>query len=411
MIDLFVLVIPARGPDRQPDPIFFVSGGPGGAATQDALGVRDQFRAANLRRDLVFVDQRGTGASNELVCPFPSDYDREELRGCLADLSGDPRAYTTAWAMDDLDQVRAALGYDTINLYGGSYGATAAQVYLQRHPARVRTAIMAAGPLLGVPMYEWYPRSSQRALDQVFARCAEDPRCRAAYPDPRADLAAVTAALDRAPVDLPPTGPGTGGPVRLTPEAFRAGVHGLLFDTRTAPVLPALLRAAAEQDWEAVARIVAPLAELEQDSIQAMRLTMGCHEPWAGLRRAATEALSVGSYLTYPDIYAMLALEVCALVPRPPAAALYSDPIPVSVPVLAIHGESDPQDPPELMVSMGDHYPDSRLLVARGQAHANWSLPAGCLESIIDTFVTSASVAAVDAGCLERAAALPFRLP
>jgi pimeloyl-ACP methyl ester carboxylesterase len=260
-------------------------------------------------------------------------------------------------------------------------------------------------------MYEWYPRSSQRALDQVFARCAADPPCRAAYPDPRSDLAATTAALDDAPVELALTDPGTGEPVLVTRASLVAGVHQLLFDTRTAPVLPMLLRAAAEQDWTAVARLVTPLLDAPNNTIPAMALTIGCHEPWASLRRAETEALGVGSYLTYPDLYAMRSMDVCTVVPRPPATALYADPTTVTAPVLAIHGESDPQDPPELMVGIGEHYPDSRLLVARGQAHANWLLPAGCLESIINTFVASASVDAVDATCLEEATAPPFRLP
>lgn len=149
MIELRIAVVPARSGRSAPDPVFFLSGGPGGAATADAGGALSVLGLANLERDIVFVDQRGTGGSNELTCPrsglLPGEEDAGELAACLATLPGDPRAYTTAWAMDDLDEVRAALGYPTINLYGGSYGATAAQVYLQRYPERVRTATLIGG--------------------------------------------------------------------------------------------------------------------------------------------------------------------------------------------------------------------------------------------------------------------------
>ncbi len=202
----------ADGQTPAPD---LLAGGPGGVATEDVPEALQLLGAANKQRDLVFVDQRGTGASNELTCPRGNDPASwaGELRACLAGLGGDSRAYTTAWAMDDLDEVRAGLGYRSINLYGGSYGATAAQVYLQRHPTHARTATLAAGVLLDVPEFERYPITSQRALDLQFGRCAANPRCHAAFPDPAGDPRAVTVRLDRGPVQLPLTDPATGQPV------------------------------------------------------------------------------------------------------------------------------------------------------------------------------------------------------
>ena len=156
MIQLRVAVLPAQGQPRIPDPVFWLAGGPGDAATDPAGAAVQLLQLVNQQRDVVLVDQRGTGGSRDLRCPQGSVADRwaEQLRTCLAGLDGDPGAYTTAWAMDDLDQVRAALGYERVNLYGMSYGVTAAQVYLQRHPTRVRSAILESGALLGVPIYE-----------------------------------------------------------------------------------------------------------------------------------------------------------------------------------------------------------------------------------------------------------------
>lgn len=155
-VALRIVVLRALSPTPGAAPLFHLDGGPGVAASGAAgfyLGPGSGYRRT---RDVVLVDQRGTGGSRDLRCPQGSVADRwaEQLRTCLAGLDGDPGAYTTAWAMDDLDQVRAALGYERVNLYGMSYGVTAAQVYLQRHPTRVRSAILESGALLGVPIYE-----------------------------------------------------------------------------------------------------------------------------------------------------------------------------------------------------------------------------------------------------------------
>ena len=118
---------------------------------------------ANEQRDVIMVDLRGTGGSNKLVCPQPADpaLRVEALQRCLATLNGDPRAYTSAWATDDVDDVRAALSYDQINLYGGSYGGFAAQVYILRHGDHVRTAAADGTTLLENPFIERWPITSQ----------------------------------------------------------------------------------------------------------------------------------------------------------------------------------------------------------------------------------------------------------
>lgn len=412
-IELQVAVVPAIGERSAPDPVFFLSGGPGGAAIEDAPGALNALRLANQDRDIVFVDQRGTGGSNELKCPYSAlasgEDDVDELAACLAELPDDPAAYTTAWAMDDLDGVREALGYHTINLYGGSYGATAAQIYVQRYPQRVRTMTLIAGTPVDVPLFEWWPRSSQQALDRVFARCAADPRCRAAYPDPQADLDALAIRLEDGPVQLPLADPHTGEPVLLTRELLGPLVHLHLNGAAEAAVLPRWLHATRRADWHAVADLGDWLWSSDTpQSWQVMNLTILCHEPWAQLRRAETEALGVGSYLTYEDMRALTASEeVCAVMPRPAAPALYDPPEVVEVPVLAINGEADPNDPPELSAGLARHYPDSRLLVAANQSH--WSGPArGCFAAAVAQFIDTASVDAVSPGCLASFPSPPF---
>jgi pimeloyl-ACP methyl ester carboxylesterase len=410
-IDLRVVVVGSRGSEHAADPIFWLAGGPGGGAAEDAPAAVQFLQWANLRRDLVFVDQRGTGGSNNLECPQGTDSARwaDELRDCLGALSADPRAYTTAWAMDDLDDVRSALGYETVNLYGGSYGATAAQVYLQRHPTRVRTATLMGGSLLDVPLFERFPVNSQRALDLLFAACATDPGCHKAFPDPAGDLRAVAERLDRGSVDLPVTNPATGRPVRAERRDLGPAVHSLLVNAQTAALLPAVLHAAAEGDWSPIADLVTRSTQPAEPSWLVMNLTIMCHEPWARVRPTQTAIASTRSYLDYADVQALtVPKDVCAVVPRPPEPALYAPLVVVNAPVLFINGDADPQDPPANVVLATATYPDSIALTAPGEAHQFAGV--ACLADIVSTFIERASTQALPAGCLIPGPAQTFDL-
>jgi len=148
-IGLHIVVLPAVSRSPAPNPLFFLTGGPGQAATESFLSLQAAFQDINRERDIVLVDQRGTGQSHPLRCEFPEETDFDEntdiqpfLEDCLSELDADPALYTTSIAMQDLDQVREALGYETINLYGVSYGTRAALTYLRLYPERVRTMIL-----------------------------------------------------------------------------------------------------------------------------------------------------------------------------------------------------------------------------------------------------------------------------
>jgi pimeloyl-ACP methyl ester carboxylesterase len=408
-IDLHVVVVPAATSHPQPDPIFWLAGGPGvAAATDDAANAVRFFAAANIDRDLVFVDQRGTGDSNKLLCEHGNDPARwaDDLGTCLGSIEDDPAAYTTAWAMDDVDQVRATLGYDRINLYGGSYGVTAAEVYLQRHPEHVRSVAIISGTMLDTPIFELFPTSSQRALDKLFARCAADASCNAAYPDLAGDLERVTAQLDAGPVTLAVTNPITNQPVRFTRDDLGPSLHNMLRDARTAVQLPRLLHEAARGDWSGVTQNVKaslrgmdPLVASAPQMWQLMALTIQCHEPWAQLRPGPTQTASEHSYLRLKDVQALsVQPSLCAAVPRPDPAALYAPPVQLPTPMLLINGDLDPQDPPSNVESAHRLYPNSLALVATDESHSMTN--SNCLSSIVGRFFQTASTDSLPTDCL-----------
>src|SRR5688572_18453518 len=176
MIDLKIVVARALRRDPKPDPLFVLVGGPVGGAATMAESLEPMFRPYQTDRDIVFVDQRGTGASNPLDCEPPErtiaamvEIPVQRLQKCLEDLDADPRFYTTAPAMDDVDEVRNHLGYDRINLWGSSYGTRTALVYLARHETTVRSVVLDSAAPIDSPFVLNVPRDGQRALDRLIA--------------------------------------------------------------------------------------------------------------------------------------------------------------------------------------------------------------------------------------------------
>ncbi len=200
-IDIFVAVKPATSEPVEPDPVFFLAGGPGAAASVQwaPSGI---FPGLNEHRDIVLMDQRGTGKSHRSDFPTPpitegmSDAEAAAAltafyAEALPRLDGDLRYYTTAVAMDDLDLVRRALGYDRINLFGASYGGTSVQYYLRQHGEHVRSAVLDGTTLVDIPLFERLAPNGDRALDLIFARCEADAACSQAFPNVRAEYAAL----------------------------------------------------------------------------------------------------------------------------------------------------------------------------------------------------------------------------
>ncbi len=195
-IELNVMVFPAQVPNPAADPVFFVAGGPGGASTDDWSSAPGAFPEVHASRDIVLVDQRGTGDSNPLQLPESrpdvSGMSRSDaiatfqawLDEYLSKLDADQSLYASPQAADDLDAVREALGYDRIDLYGSSYGATLVQYYLRQHPDHVRAAVLDGGTLLDVPVLELIPRNSQDALDSVLRTVRSGPRVCGGLPGP-----------------------------------------------------------------------------------------------------------------------------------------------------------------------------------------------------------------------------------
>ena len=372
-------------------------------------------------RDIVLVDQRGTGGSNALVLPpmpdtsalSKDDADAALLTwvdGWLASIDADPRQYTSSVAADDLDAVRDALGYEQINLYGPSYGGTLAQYYIRQHPDRVRVAIMDGATPLDVPVFELMAASSEAALDLLLERCAADAACGAAMPNLSAEWTAVVAALGVG-VDTGLIDPNTGEPGVATLEQAAPGVHQALVDPATAGRLPLAVHLAYEGRW---AEVFAVLSESTGDSGDwlAMSEIIMCTEAWARFDPSEVERLGAGSY-------AMLAQRANAMARAPRCAALPAGVVPddddapvvTDIPILWLTADGDPQDPPANLTSIPAQQPNALIAVMPAQQHTVSHI--GCAPHVIGELVKAGTTAGLDTSCIESAdvPGLRFLLP
>jgi pimeloyl-ACP methyl ester carboxylesterase len=421
-IGLRVAVVPAATGDPAPDAVFALAGGPGDAGTEFFGWLPGLFADVHATRDIVIMDQRGTGGSNALVLPPLPDTAglsgaaaEAELRawadGWLASIDADPRQYTSTVAADDIEAVREALGYEQVDLYGPSYGGTLAQYYIRQHPDRVRLAIMDGATPLDVPVFERMAASSQAALDLVIERCQADAACEAAFPDLPAEWTGLLAAVG-AGVETGLTDPDTGEPVVATLEMLGPGLHRALLEPGTAAQLPLGIHFAAEGRWADVAAAFPSAPGGGGGDWLAMTEIIQCSEGWARFDVAEVDRLGAGTFLLpteRADADARAAR--CRVLPAGVVPADDAAPVITDLPILWLTADGDPQDPPANLASIPSQQPNASIVVM--PAHQHTVGHTGCVPDVIGAFVEKASLEGVDTSCIEQpdAPPLPFTLP
>ena len=418
-IGLNVVVLPAVAEKPAPDPVFFFAGGPGQGAAGIAgfLGSRP-FALLRRERDLVFVDQRGTGASNPLKCPPPPDEDlrgyleemfpAREVRACRERLekSADLRQYTTSVAVEDLDEVRRALGYERINLYGGSYGTTVALAYLRRYRSAVRSAVLAGVAPTSLKLPLPFARGAQHALDGLISDCERDAACRAAFPKLREEFRAVLARFDQGPLSVEIANPFTWAPqrVRLARGPFAERLRMMLYDQERARLVPLLIHRAAAGDFRTFVSAALHPARATYDSISfGMYFTVTCAESVPFITEEEVRRETAGTFLG--DYRVRVHQEACREWPRADVPEGFRDAVASDAPVLMLSGELDPASPPWLAAEAVRRLPNGLQVTLPRGAHGYFN---DCLSGITAEFVARGSARGLDTSCLARARRPPF---
>jgi len=419
-IDLAVAVVPAVATRAQPDPLFLIAGGPGQGAIQGYAPILGAFAGIRRERDLVLVDQRGTGGSNRLDCPMddaalatgemsPAEI-RELARECLAGLAARPQFYTTSIAVQDLDAVRAALGYQRINLFGGSYGTRVAQHYARRFPERARAIVLDS---IVPPELALVPRiaiESQAVLDGVFARCQADPGCNERFPDLAGQFAVLDGRLRRAPATIAFADPLDGVTTEL--EVTRAHLvtmaRMLTYSARTASLLPLVVHEAATRGNYGPLAAQAEMIGEDLDEMIAMGMhhSVVCAEDAPRFAGAVDRAELARTYIGTQMLDAMEA--VCEVWPRGGVDDDFHAPLRSRVPALLISGEFDPATPAAYGAAAAAGFEQALHVVVPGQGHGQARLP--CVQRLLRRFIESGSPAGLDTACVGEIRPAPFFL-
>jgi pimeloyl-ACP methyl ester carboxylesterase len=417
---LRVVVAPALAVEAKKDPLFILAGGPGQSATALVDGLLPLFDRVHHTRDLVFVDQRGTGKSAPLQCDldadgglgarFQAEPDLQRVRGCLAQLQdggADVRHYTTPEAMDDLDAVRARLGYDRINLWGGSYGTRAALVYLRQHGDHVRTATIDGVAPQTASLLLSVAEDGQRALDLIFAACAADGPCAAAYPDLKGTFIRLLAALDQAPAHVHVLDPVTGEPADfvLTRAGFVLGLHRLLYVPEISSLLPLIIQRASVGDYGPFVAQGAGHESGPGDLSLGMFYSVVCAED-APAATPEARAAHNGPGLYLGDAFAKGLSEVCGFWPRGTLPEGYHQPTKADVPVLVLSGELDPVTPPARADEGRVGLTHSKHVIAPGVGHG--ATAAGCVPQLVARFIDDGQADGLDTTCVQKLKRPPF---
>ncbi|HEX6327637.1 MAG TPA: alpha/beta fold hydrolase [Jiangellaceae bacterium] len=415
-IGLRIAVVPAVAPDPEPDPLFVVAGGPGDAGKQFFAWLPRVFADVHATRDIVLIDQRGTGDSNPLMLPERPDTAglaetvADEVLSAwasesLASIDADPRFYTTTVAADDLDEVRTALGYETINLYGTSYGGTLVQYYLRQHGEHVRVAVLDGSTPVDVQVFERMAASSQAALDLLFQRCAEDASCHEAFPQLAEEW---TALVDRLAIPLTLVDPESGDEAVIDQIGLAEAIHAALLTESTAVQIPLAVHLAYQEQWFEAAKLIG--VEPPGGPTLLMADEIFCSEAWARFDPAEVAHQGAGSYALARELSEAEERGVICrylphgVVPEDDAAAVRTD-----TPVLWLVGDGDPQDPPANLAVVPVQQPNSRIVVMPAQQHVVGHL--GCMPSVIAAFLDAGSANRLDTSCVAQGApAPPFRL-
>ena len=451
-LDIAIARLPARGRTARADPLFLIAGGPGQSALQSFPALIGAFRHANRDRDLILVDQRGTGDSGPLDCPIEeaddddgsavgnganTDHASSAMTGgsdtgsdpgpdpgpdsdpvvaaqrsaerCLEALTMDTRLFTTSVAVTDLEAVRQALELDTINLYGVSYGTRVALHYARRYPTAVRSLILDAVVPPGTPLGPDIAPVAQRALDLVLQRCLDDAACGEAFPSIDARVAALLDELQREPAQVSWEDIADGSTRRseLGRAELAVTLRLLAYSAWGAALLPSMLDDAIEAGHFAP---FARQAELQGRTLAdtlatGMHYSVICTEDLPFMDEASARRQARDTFLGEQPLAAQIA--ACERWPRGRIDADFHAPLDLDVPALILSGDADPVTPPDYGERAAGMLGDDVLhIVNTGQGHTQAGL--GCTASLMARFLDAGTAAGLSLDCLTRLRPPPF---
>lgn len=416
-ITLSVAKFKARSSSPAKDALTIIQGGPGMSSIDLFLALETVFQKTRRDRDILVIDQRGTGRSNMLRCDSLNDANEIELnientkrlaKECVAELGEQLKYYTTSVAVKDLEALRKAAGYEQLTIYGVSYGTRVAQHYLRMHPQQTRALIIdgVADVKLNLAGGEIAIRS-QQAFDLINKDCKDTPSCFEKHGDLQQKFDAIRNHLKETPTKVSFAHPTTGA--NTTEEITELHLLGIVrmlpYSTESRALLPLVLSNAFNGDYSLIASLAAQQEETFKDYSVAMNNSVVCTEDAPFVKEHHLQGLEK----TYfgDDFYKNIAA-ACEVWPKGLIDENFHQPIESDVPVLILSGENDPITSPENGDKTDKMLNNSKHLVVSGQGHG--VISRGCVPELVSRFIKDTDFEKLNTQCINRSQAQPLFL-
>ena len=417
-LTLAITRLPARQRQALADPVVLLAGGPGQAARESFPPLLAAFEPLRERRDLLLIDQRGTGDSTRLGCDddsapalleFDADRIAELTQACLDAMPQDPRWFTTSMAVRDLDQVRVALGIDRWNLYGVSYGSRVALHYLRRYEPHVRSFVLDGVVPADVVLGPDIALNADASLSAIFDRCRRSQACNDAFPDIERRTRKLLSDLANEPrkVRYEDIASGENRELTFTDTHLAVTLRLLSYSAFTAALMPSMLEdALSDQQFAPLARQAQLQSGTVSDSLATgMHNSIVCTEDVPFLIDDQTDRAALSNTYLGTELLDALLIN-CSVWPQGMRDDNFKEAVVSDVPALLLSGGADPVTPPAYGEQAARGLSQSRHLINADQGHMQ--APHGCMPRLIARFIDTPEPASLDAGCLDRQYVPPF---
>jgi pimeloyl-ACP methyl ester carboxylesterase len=414
-LSISVVVIAANAGPALPDPIVLLRGGPGEDAISAAALFIDLLAPLLERRDLLLVDQRGTGRSGALGCEL---YSADDPAASLRDLfppaavrrcerqlraRADLTQYTYAHFASDLEHVRHALGYGPLNLFAGSYGTRAAQVYIRTHPHSVRTVFLWSVVPIDVPTPITMAKTVQAAFESTLGACAADPACNRTFPELDDEFHEVFGRLASGSVQV--AVPGRTEPAPIHGGRVAEWFRSMLYRPSSAVNLPWIVHRAHAGDWGPVVEGILSNARGVDSALSlGLFFSITCSEDIAYIREEDVAAATRGTVLG--DYRLRQQQAACRHWPKVSLPAEYRQPVQSSVPALFVSGDSDAASPLWFTEHVAPGFSNRAEVILAGRGHTEWD---DCVARIYEQFVRSGAVRGLEVSSCRPVPRPPFK--
>jgi pimeloyl-ACP methyl ester carboxylesterase len=408
-------VIPAANGHALPDPIVPLLGGPGESAIEAGQYFLERLAPMLNDRDLLLVDQRGTGQSNALRCHFFSSDDPAEslqnlfppvrVESCAKDLThhADLTQYSYRRFADDLEKVRQALDYKKLNLFAGSYGTRAAQVFVRTYPGSVRTIYLGSVVPIDVANPLPFAKAGQSTLEQTFTACESDASCRSAFLRLRDEFSQIKERLASGRVAVKV--PGQASPVVLSQGRVAEWFRSLLYRPSSAARLPWLIHQASKGNWDPIVEgILEDARNADNDLSLGLLLSITCSDDVPFVREEEVPAATRDTFLG--DWRLRQQQVACKEWPHPAASASYREPIHTKIPTMFVSGDSDGGTPLWFTEHAAGGFQNRVEVIMTNRGHTEW---ASCIERLYQRFLDQGSVQGLDASACSHLSRPPFK--